>query len=365
MSAKTVAERERRIISLYQCGDPASRIAEATGCCKSTCYNVLRRHSVPRRDASKCKLVYHRNDSFFSTINTEVKAWVLGFLTADGYVCGASISCQLAKRDAEALETIRQALDYTGPLHYQAWNGYPGTEAVRLSIRSRRLVADLATLGVGERKSFTVLAWRGPEHLMPHYWRGILDGDGCISKTTGRGGTRNWTIELVGSRPMLESFAAFICARLGKLPKVHKHKSIWRVRIKGVEFPQALARILYHGATVSLKRKKALADELLRAKVHTANRIGRLLTFKGQTLRVAEWAARLGVRPDLLHTRLHYGFTVDKVLGPLLKHRRYELNGETLLLREWCTRYGMKRTTVEARLAKGWTFKQAVTTPVS
>ena len=47
-----------------------------------------------------------------------------------------------------------------------------------LSVGSRRLTKALVALGVTPRKSGTLQPWDGPADLMPHYWRGMVDGGG-------------------------------------------------------------------------------------------------------------------------------------------------------------------------------------------
>lgn len=66
-----------------------------------------------------------------------------------------------------------------------------------LSVGSRRLADALIGLGIGPRKSATQEPWNGPEDLMPHYWRGLFDGDGSLARKS----ADLWTVFLCGSEP--------------------------------------------------------------------------------------------------------------------------------------------------------------------
>jgi len=44
-------------------------------------------------------------------------------------------------------------------------------------------------------------------------------------------------------------------------------------------------------------------------------RVSRLITFKGQTLTLSEWAERLGINKTTLHNRLESGWPIDKALA--------------------------------------------------
>ena len=74
------------IIKNYRSGMTAKQIANKYGVSK---YTILRRlescHS-PRRSNSEANRFYSLNPSFFEKIDTEQKAYWLGFLLADGNI---------------------------------------------------------------------------------------------------------------------------------------------------------------------------------------------------------------------------------------------------------------------------------------
>lgn len=46
------------------------------------------------------------------------------------------------------------------------------------------------------------------------------------------------------------------------------------------------------------------------------------LTYQGETMTVAEWARKLGVRDQLLRVRLHRGWDLERVLSPPIPNDR-------------------------------------------
>jgi hypothetical protein len=92
----------------------------------------------------------------------------------------------------------------------------------------------------------------------------------------------------------------------------------------------------------------------------------RLLEFRGETLTIAEWASRLGLRHTTIRMRLEKGWSVEKALTPKLRPstRALTLRNETLTLAEWSERTGIASNTIRMRLANGWGAERALTTPV-
>jgi hypothetical protein len=93
----------------------------------------------------------------------------------------------------------------------------------------------------------------------PHFWRGVIDGDGCLSFT--RKGF--CSLNLSGAQPLLEQFAEFIHEIIpGYLPRVRPTQSIYAVVIGG-QYAYQIIHHLYAGAHVALPRKLFLARSIL------------------------------------------------------------------------------------------------------
>lgn len=206
------------------------------------------------------KQKYSVNHNFFDVIDTEEKAYWLGFITADGCINDtgkSTLIVELKKTDSAHLQKLCNALGSDRPVLPSSKN------CAKVTFGSWQLVDSLALLGVGPRKSATVRPWYGPEHLMSHYWRGMVDGDGTISPQH----TRNkWTVGLCGSIHCVVEFCNWARTITGSeaLPRQSSASpSCWYWQVAGTWAPQSLIKALYGDASVYLDRKKDLADRIM------------------------------------------------------------------------------------------------------
>lgn len=134
--------------------------------------------------------VHKLNEEFFDIIDNQDKAYILGFLYADGQNCYSkrAVRLQLTEEDVEILYRISNVLQYTRPLTYVPAReiydtGYISKPQYALDINSAHMSKRLSELGVVQNKSLilTFPHWMSDE-LIPHFLRGYIDGDGCIAR---------------------------------------------------------------------------------------------------------------------------------------------------------------------------------------
>ena len=210
------------------------------------------------------------NPSYFDAINTPDRAYWLGFIATDGYVTGFKsgsllLGVKLARRDREHLVALHHTLRAKRPIRdYEErvklpQGGPPRVyPASKLSVCSPQIVNALVGHGITPRKTNVLLPWDGPSDLMPHYWRGVIDGDGHI--TIGSDGIQ---VGLAGSEALLVAFIDWAHAVCGTkcTPRQPGNGGRHRVTsIGGTRMPIKLLAALYDDAPVALARKKALAD---------------------------------------------------------------------------------------------------------
>lgn len=113
---------------------------------------------------------------FFKTIDSEAKAYILGFVAADGYIDmkGKTLNITLAKKDEEMLKIIARELKFTGNIRKEV------RERVTISFCCKEMVEDLSVYGVVQNKTKTVFIPELEEDLTRHFLRGYFDGDGYI-----------------------------------------------------------------------------------------------------------------------------------------------------------------------------------------
>ena len=119
----------------------------------------------------------------FETIDTEEKAYWLGFLYADGYVSNteARIELGLAEKDLHHVEKFKNFIGLNNKICYKA-----GTKSYRYGFRSQSCKDDLIKQGCVPQKSLILkfpTSEQVPEYLIRHFLRGYFDGDGHFTNT--------------------------------------------------------------------------------------------------------------------------------------------------------------------------------------
>ncbi len=100
---------------------------------------------------------------------------------------------------------------------------------------------------------------------------------------------------------------------------------------------------------------------------HKGNLGSRILTHKGQSATVSQWSEIIGISAGAIHTRLGFGWPLEKVLSPekYSQHRPITFKGKTMLVSHWEKELGFTGSTISQRLNKlGWSVEKALTTPV-
>lgn len=124
---------------------------------------------------------YDLNENYFKVLDTPEKAYVLGFLYADGCVSISGSNhvniAQLSERK-DILLKIRDCLGSNAELRLRK---NAKNEIYVVDFHSKILCEDLIKLGCVPNKSL-ILQFPNfiPDNLMNHFIRGVFDGDGCI-----------------------------------------------------------------------------------------------------------------------------------------------------------------------------------------
>lgn len=118
---------------------------------------------------------YKVNENYFEDINSHEKAYILGFIYADGYNGEDTLELAQNMEREDVLIHIKKALETDQEIKYYVPN--KGT----LNIYSKKICSDLANLGAIRNKSL-VLQFPTflPEDLMCSFILGYFDGDGCV-----------------------------------------------------------------------------------------------------------------------------------------------------------------------------------------
>ncbi|CUB51680.1 hypothetical protein [Bacillus cereus] len=202
---------------------------------------------------------YHEDS--FRVIDTEEKAYWLGFLSADGCVHDNILELTLKAEDKEHVEKFARFMSPTAEVKYRS-----STNAYRVNICSKEICDDLIALGVTPKKSLTLqFCEQIPQHLIHHYIRGYVDGDGSI-------GLKNRNKDACFSVIGTEDFLNKIISVLGlKHNKKRRQGEAYEIRYSGnKQVPRILNR-LYADAKVYLPRKYEKYQQIIDIAVHSRN----------------------------------------------------------------------------------------------
>jgi hypothetical protein len=248
---------EQQLTSLYaeyQAGVPRKDLLHKYEISTATLYKYMKLRGVPIR-------YFGYNDiDFFETIDTEEKAYWLGFIAADGCICPRfrALRVALSRKDRRHLFRLRRSLGIdTRVVPIMSSNGKGQWPAVVIHIVSKDMISDLARLGIKPNKTYD-LEWPPiEEDLAPHFIRGYLDGDGCWTVTWS---SHNMSVEILGRPGLLTA----IQSRLMKSCLVSRTKispksncaAVSSLRYAGNLQCIRIANYLYEDATIFLPRKR-------------------------------------------------------------------------------------------------------------
>jgi len=166
-------------------------------------------------------------------VDNEVTAYIAGLYAADGSNEKSGISLGLQSQDKEILEKISNYFNYTGPLYTMNKSKTNKKHNVRLTISDSLFRKFFEERGIIKNKT---LDYKVPDFYLynPHFWRGMLDGDGCIFKYA-----RKYTIygiSLVGTKHTIDAFKKFCEFVLNKSVNVNPYKIKSDIDIYSINF---------------------------------------------------------------------------------------------------------------------------------
>lgn len=178
-------EQKDKIAELYLNKTSIRRISKMFGGLHyNTIKKVLQEYGIKLRTKSQSHFQDDRKENFFSVIDSEEKAYWLGFFAADGCVHDKYFSIILQKRDREHLEKLRNILNITTVQIRDYSQKSPTGKILDYSVFSvgcKQIVEDLKKHGITERKSLILQPPKIPEDFAYDWIRGYFDGDGCLS----------------------------------------------------------------------------------------------------------------------------------------------------------------------------------------
>lgn len=146
-------------------------------------YNIKTNLSIAHRVNSEKHTKYQCDIYYFDKIDSFDKAYLLGFLCADGFVTNRNeIGIGVAEKDKSIVDFFVQQLKTNKPISY-----IEKTKAIEIRIQNNYLAMRLKELGVVPRKSLilniadVINKAKLTQSQISVFLLGYFDGDGCIS----------------------------------------------------------------------------------------------------------------------------------------------------------------------------------------
>lgn len=199
---------------------------------------------------------YSVNEDYFRVIDTEAKAYTLGWLYSDGNITsGGKIRLNIVAKDREILDWMKQEMEYTGEITkvQSKENDSRRQKQVLLTINRKCLTKQLERLGCFPNKCMKLqfpTSDQVPNHLLHHFVRGYFDGDGCMTQRYANiVGTLRFIYELENKLPC--QITNIYQRYKDRHPEDSSHQLFICRKIEIIKF----GLWLYRDSTIYLKRK--------------------------------------------------------------------------------------------------------------
>lgn len=201
--------------------------------------------------------------SYFLSIDSPEKAYVLGFIYADGCNTGKALQIGIKDTDKEVLEFIKKQLNSSDKLRFIPKHKPTWSDKYELKVSSMTLSKQLTTLGCPVAKSLILSfpTWI-PDPFMKDFIRGYFDGDGSLwyNYTNGTGWHCGFTC---GNLTFLETLRDIIIKNTGATGKIYDLKNGYALHFSKREDIKAFTEYMYQDSCFSMSRKKKMYNQFI------------------------------------------------------------------------------------------------------
>lgn len=265
-----ISDYSEQIEHLYSEGRTALEIAKILNFkYAQPVYNYFKKRGWKRlsRGEYTPHTTYTVNQTFFESIDTEEKAYILGFIAADGHIDSSVYRVTITLKDSDfpLLEKIRCSMQSTHPIKRGITkdNPYKGTnnkvlKQCSISINGKRLVSPLVRMGLAGKKTYSLdptIMQYVPKSLVRHFLRGYLDGDGNITWGKRYSSGYKYIVQVCGNKSfLLESFQKYFPSNCSLYKdRFSKQCYTWKITCK--EEVMRFLTYVYGDSSIFLDRK--------------------------------------------------------------------------------------------------------------
>jgi intein/homing endonuclease len=207
------------------------------------------------------------NEKYFEIIDTEEKAYWLGYIWADGYSSRKApwFLC-IQTKDIEHLKLFCKNINYQGKIKMpKISGGFANASTMgRITICRKKICNDINNLGRYNQEM--IIPEKIPNKLIRHFIRGYFDGDGSVYTYIKSGWPKNakkryfynrLEVSIIGTISILDSIRNNI---LNIKTRIKKSKTDYMkyLVISNKKDTQEFYNYLYENATIYLERKYSI-----------------------------------------------------------------------------------------------------------
>lgn len=217
--------------------------------------NIVKRHKITKRTFKHYKNLISVDENYFECIDSEEKAYHLGFIAADGHIrLDNKLVIALAIKDLTILEKFKKSIKADQSIKFDCVRSEK-IDYCRFVISRKKICDDLTQLGIGHEKSKTMRLPDLSNKLKIDWVRGLFDGDG------------NWYVNK-NKNTMEFSIVSPICQFIVELRKylaeecnlnpeikIKFHRNGYHLTYSGNNVTKRIFDWMYKNCSIKLNRK--------------------------------------------------------------------------------------------------------------
>lgn len=272
---RNLSEKQIEIILEYFNKELASDVAKRANCSESAVFAVYKRFNK-----DNYKKVYEHL-KYFDNINTDDKAYFLGFIAADGCIYHKEddekernfLSIALQRRDRYILEKFYEFINKNNGRYIYDYTDKKGREYSEIQIGGKYLTDSLSKYNIVPNKTWTYFPVDlQDDKLMFSFLRGFFDGDGAITNASHKNKQKSnlpssYCISFVGNYKCLKFIKDFIEKYNIKSSLIEDKReysnSFYSLNISETSSIYLLLKHMYKNNTVCLDRKLEKANNFI------------------------------------------------------------------------------------------------------
>lgn len=234
-------ETDEDVLDAYSVGLSMKKIADRSDGTYTEwdVYRILEKHEVEKRTRGSRGII---NENYFENIDTPEKAYLLGFIQADGSIRRDLSQLTITQKDDEQWWILNMIRDFIQP------------DAKSLTIHNDKICSDLFNKGIVPRKTYEDTEdtinklWNSiPKKFKTDFLRGLLDGDGNIQwfYQTETSKTQSCNIRFTGNVYLMNIISQYLLDKFNYPVNVFDHDTYARIAVTDAKVGKMLCEEMY------------------------------------------------------------------------------------------------------------------------